>query len=161
MIDRIEKIGRFILWLSIASAWVILPIAYFGQKRAETKAEAELQDAVKKAETKVEELEKGSKPKRIALASIGPYLAGLNYSTAQGNLWLSNVSAHGGIICVVAMAQDPDVSIKIAESLPACQEVASYASAVHISLMFGGGDLATACPKSNCRITFKEVVEHN
>lgn len=164
-LDRIETTARVLLWLAIASACVIVPIAYISQKRAETKAEADLQEAVKKAEAKVDELAKEketNKPHRLALASIGTYMSSIDYSTAQGNLWFSNVSAHGGIICVVAVAQDPEVAIRTSTSLPACHEVGAYASAVHVPLMFAGGDLSAACPKSNCRLTFKEATEtHN
>jgi|HubBroStandDraft_4_1064222.scaffolds.fasta_scaffold741212_2 hypothetical protein len=156
-LDRFEKSGRLVLWLSIASACVIVPIAYVSQKRAETKAEAELQAAVKKAEAKVEELEKGNKPGRVAFASIGAYMSSISYDKAQGNLWFTNVSPRGGTLCVVGVAQDPELSVKTSQSLPACQEVGAYASAVHVPLMFAGGDLGTACPKSNCRLTFKDA----
>ncbi|MGO9837359.1 MAG: hypothetical protein ACLP1X_24455 [Polyangiaceae bacterium] len=155
-LDRIEKTGRLVLWLSIASACVIVPIAYVGQKRAETKAEAELQAAVKKAEAKVEELEKGNKPGRVTFASVGSYMSAINYDKAQGSLWFSNVSPRGGILCVVGLAQEPE-GVRSAVSLAACQEVGAYASAVHVPLMFAGGDLAAACPRSKCSLSFKDA----
>jgi len=162
-LDRTEKVVRILLWMSIASACVIVPIEYIGQKRAATKAEAELQEAVKKAEAKAEDLEKhlhDAKSHRVTLASMGPYLASINYSTAQGNLWFTNVSPHAGVMCIVGLVKDPDAPGKPSESIPACQEVGAYASAVHVPLMFGGGDLVGACPKSNCRLTFREAAEH-
>ena len=163
-IDRIEKTARLILWLAIASACVIVPIAYVNQKRAETKAEVNLQESVKRAEAKVEELEKKNKSHRLPFASMGAYLSSFNYSAAQGSMWFTNVSARAGTVCVIGTAQDASVNpdferSKISESIPACQEVAAYASAVHMSLMFAGGDLNAACPKSNCRLTLKDAPE--
>jgi hypothetical protein len=157
--DRIEKTGRVILWLSIASACVIVPIAYTNQKRAETRAEADLQASVKRSEAKVEELENASKPHRLTLASMGTYLSALNYTTSQGSLWFTNVSARAGTVCVVGTTQDAELTIKTAESLAACQDVAAYASGVHMTMMFAGGDLNAACPKTNCRLTIKDAPE--
>lgn len=160
-LDRLEKAGRLVLWLSIASACLIVPITYMGlkkaEKREETKTEAELQAAIKKAEARAEELEKLHKPRRLTLASMGGYLSGLSYSTAQGNLWFTNVSPRTGVLCIYGEAKDPDTQ-KTSESIPACHEVGAYAQ-VHLTLMFAGGDLSAACPKSNCRVTFKEAHE--
>jgi hypothetical protein len=158
-VDRMEKTARLVLWLSIASACVIVPIEYVRQTRAGSKAEAERQAAAKKADAKEQELESASKPHRLAFASMGMYLSSINYAGVQGNLWSTNVSSRAGTICVVGEARDPEVSIKTAVSLPACQEVGAYASEVHLSLMFAGGDLAAACPKSNCRLSVKDAFE--
>lgn len=163
--DRIEQTARVLLWLAIASACVIVPVAYVNEKRAESKVEADLQAAAKQAVAKADQLEKtkekeeaDNKPHRLTLASMGPYMSGINYSSAQGNLWFTNVSPRTGVLCVVGLAADPEVSVKTSESLPACQEVGAYA-AVHVSLTFANGDLNGACPKSNCRLTFKEAPE--
>ena len=161
LLDRIEKVGRVVLWFAIASACVVLPIEYVlhknALKREETKAEAELQTAVKRAEAKADELEKRNKSRRLTLASMGPYISGIHYSTAQGDLWFTNVSHRTGIVCVYGEAQDPETQ-KTSESIAACHEVGAYA-AVHMSLMFAGGDLSSACPKSNCRVKLKEAAE--
>jgi hypothetical protein len=163
MIDRIEKIARLVLWLALSSAVVILPIAYISHKAEETKAEvalAEVKDAVKKAEAKAEELEKEKKNKsnRITLASMGTFLSWISYAKAEGNLVFTNVSARAGVICVVGMAQNVETNEK-AESIPACQEVGPYASTVHVPLAFAGGDITGTCPKSNCKLTFREAPE--
>lgn len=159
-IDRIEKVGRVVLWLAIASAFVIVPVSYISQKRAETKTEAELHEAVKNAEARAEALEKekDKKPNRLTLASMGAYVYGINYSLAQGNLTFTNVSPRTGVLCVIGEAQEPDLSMKTSQSIPACAEVGEYKT-VHLPVQFAGGDLTAACPKANCKVTFKEAPE--
>jgi hypothetical protein len=158
-VDGIEKGARVLLWLSIASVCVLVPIGYIGQKRTETEAEIAMREALKNAEAKVEGIEKANAPHRLSLASMGTWFSAINYTTAEGSLWFTNVSPRAGTLCVVGMAQDPELSMKTATSLPACLEVRAYASGVHVSFMFAGSDLTTACPKSNCRLTFKEAPE--
>lgn len=67
LLDRIEKGARIALWLAIASACVIVPLAYMNEKRAQSKAEAALQEEVKKAEEHADELAEAAqaKPKRL------------------------------------------------------------------------------------------------
>lgn len=161
-LDRVEKAGRVLLWLSIASACVIVPVAYISQrnaeKRAETKAEADLQEAVKRAETRAAELEKKSASRRVSFAAVETsYLSAIGYSNAQANLWFTNVSSRGGVVCLVATAREAD-SAKSTDSLPACQEVTPYAG-VHMTLMFANGELTASCPHSNCSLTFNEAPE--
>ncbi|HSQ68378.1 MAG TPA: hypothetical protein VLM85_34450 [Polyangiaceae bacterium] len=158
-IDRTEKIGRFLLWLALAAAVVIVPIEYVGHKREQSKAEADLQEAVKKAEAKADELEKAKeRTPRITLASVGTVLSGISYSKAQGSLLFTNVSSRAGVLCIVAVAHNPETK-ETSESIPACQEVGAYASAVHVVAEFASNDLANTCPRSNCLLTFKEAPE--
>lgn len=140
---------------------MIVPIAYISQKNAEkraaTQAEAELAEAVKKAEARADELERKTKSRRLTFASMsGAYLSGVSYSSAQGNLWFTNASPRSGVVCLVAHADEG--AGKTSDSIPACQEVGAY-SGVKVSFMFAGGDLSSACPKSNCRLSFTEAPE--
>ena len=158
-VDQVEKLGRLLLWVALGTAVLIVPIEYVSHKREATKAEEELKDAVKKAEEKADALEKAKeKSPRIALASVGTFLSGISYSKAQGSLLFTNVSSRSGVMCVVGVAQNPETK-ETAESIPACQEVGPYASAVHVSVEFASGDMANTCPKSNCLLTFKEAPE--
>lgn len=75
-----------------------------------------------------------------------------------GNLWFTNVSPRTGSLCVVAQAKDPDLTIKTAESIPACADVGAYAS-VHLQFTFASSDLSAACPKANCKLTYAEAPE--
>jgi hypothetical protein len=157
-IDRIEKLGRLMLWLALAAAVVILPIEYVNSKREATKAEQDLKDEAKKADERADALEKAkAESPRIALASLGTFLTGINYSKAEGGLYFTNVSPRAGVLCVVGVAQDPGTK-ETATSIAGCQAVTPYASA-HLSVEFAGGDLTNTCPKSNCLLTFKEATE--
>jgi len=158
-IEKIERGARVLLWLALAAAVVIVPVEYVSHKRDETRAEEDLRDAVKKAEAKADDLEKAKTTKpRIALASLGTFLSGINYTKAQGNLFFTNVSMRSGVLCVIGVAQNPE-SKETAESLAACQELTPYASAVHVAAEFGASDLTNTCPKSNCLLTFREAPE--
>jgi uncharacterized membrane protein len=157
-IDRVEKIGRLMLWLALAAAVVILPIEYVNHKREATKEEQELKDEAKKAEERADALEKAkAENPRITLASLGGFLSGINYTKAEGGLFFTNVSQRTGVLCVVGVAQDPATK-ETAESIAGCEAVTPYASA-HLSVDFAGGDLSNTCPKSNCLVTFKEAQE--
>ncbi len=141
---------------------VILPIAYIGHKAEDAKAEAaeaELKDAVRKAQDKADEIEKAKKNKsnRITLTSLGTFLSGINYTKAEGGLFVTNVSARIGVLCVIGTAQNPETK-DVAVSIAGCQEVTPYSSA-HLSVDFAGSDLSNTCPKSNCLLTFKEAPE--
>jgi hypothetical protein len=48
--------------------------------------------------------------------------------------------------------------MKTSESIAACGEVGEYKT-VHLPVQFAFGDLSAACPKSNCKLTFKEAPE--
>ncbi len=160
LLDRIEKGARVALWLAIASACLIGLIAYMNEKRAQSKTEASLQEELKNSEAHADELVKtaAAKPKRLTLASMGTQMSGIIYSRSEANLWFTNVSEREGPLCVVAHAQDPDVSVKTATTNAECTMIKPYSSA-HLSLQFAGADLATACPKQNCSLTFGEAPE--
>lgn len=158
LLERIEPGARILLWLAIASACVIIPIEYVNAKRDASKAEADAEEQAKKAEARIDELEKAAKPKRLTLASMGSQMSVIIYSRAQGALWFTNVSDREGPLCVVAHAQDPDVSVKTAATNPECAAVKPYSS-VHLELQFAGADLSAACPKQNCTLTFTEAPE--
>ena len=154
-IDRFEKLGRLLLWLTISLVLVAMPVAFVKRHRGEQ----ELRESLQKAEVQLAEALKPRKPEapaRLPLSSMGTFLSSLNQSTAAGHLWFTNVSSQAGVVCVQGVAGNP-ATRKFSTSLPACHEVGAYASAVHITVMFAGGDLAEACGKTACRLTFVEA----
>jgi hypothetical protein len=151
-IDRFEKLGRLLLWLTLSMVLVALPVAFAKRHRGEQK----LAEALQKAEANLAEALKPKKPARLALGSMGAFLSSLNQSAATGHLWFTNVSPRSGVVCVHGVAGDP-ATRRVSTSLPACQEVGAYASAVHMTVMFAGGDLAEACGKTACPLTFTEA----
>jgi hypothetical protein len=155
-IDRIEKIGRVVLWLSLASACVIAPVEYMRQHRteAESREAARKADEAEKAEKAVHE------PHRLAFASMGMFMSVLvpNSSGDQGKLWLTNVSSRTGILCVRGQATNRATQ-RTAVSLPRCENIGAYASAT-VSLMFAGGELSDVCPKQgDCGLTIHDAPE--
>jgi hypothetical protein len=156
-IDRIEKIARTILCLAIASAVVIVPLEYIKQHSAE----AELKEKAKKAELELSEAiaKREEKPARLPIASMGVFLTSLTMSNSQGQLWFTNVSPRAGVVCLHGVAENRTTS-KTSTSMAACQEVGAYASAVHMSFMFAGGDLNEVCPNSSsCDLRVAETQE--
>ncbi len=151
-IDRFEKLGRLLLWLTLSTVLVALPVAFTKQHRGEQ----ELRESLQKAEAKLADALAPKKPPRLALVSMGSLLSSLSQSTATGHLWFTNVSPRAGVVCVQGVAGNRAIQM-ISTSLPACQEVGAYASAVHMTVMFAGGDLAAACGKAECDLTFREA----
>jgi hypothetical protein len=162
-IERFERIGRLVLWLSLASVCVIIPIEYVRQHKAEVQRDEAVraaEDEAKKAEAKLAEQIKASADKStlLSLGSMGEYLTALNTSNATGQLWFTNVSARAGVVCVYGVATNPTTH-KSVDSMAACQEIGPYASAVHVGLMFPGGDLNDVCPNSSCSLSMKNAPE--
>jgi hypothetical protein len=151
-IDRFEKLGRLLLWLAISFILVVLPLAVAKRHRGEQ----ELRESLQKAEVKLADALTPKKAARLALVSMGSFLSSLNQSTATGHLWFTNVSPRAGVVCVQGVAGNRAIQMT-STSLPACQEVSAYASAVHMTVMFAGGDLADACGKTACSLTFGEA----
>src|ERR1039457_2548981 len=114
-IDRFEKLGRLLLWLAMASAMVILPVAFTRHGREQEK----LREALQKAEAQLADALKPKKPTRLLSSSMGSVLYGLNQATATGYLSFTNVSTRAGVVCVFGVAKNPETQ-KTSESLPAC-----------------------------------------
>jgi hypothetical protein len=161
-IDRIEKIGRVILWLSIASACVIAPIEYVRLH----KTEVELREAARQADEELKAAEKAEKaahePHRLAFASMRAHFMSALVPSApgeQGKVWFTNVSPRTGIVCVYGVATSHTTK-RESTSLPTCTSIAAYAAPVHLSLMFAGGDLLDVCPKQgDCDLTIEDAPE--
>ena len=86
LLDRIEKLGRIVLWLAISSACVLAPITYLklqsaAAEMAEASRKADAEEAAKKAQADLDE--RSGKTQRLTLASIGivPVLVGRDAGT--------------------------------------------------------------------------------
>jgi len=151
-IDRLEKLGRFFLWLSIVAVLIGVPVSYASQHRAE----AQLKEALVKAEAQLAEAIKPKAPERLLLKSMGDALTGLNRRDATGEVWFTNASPRSGVVCISGIAMNPDTKASTM-SLPACQEVHAYSSAVHMTVMFAGRSLEEVCGKDRCDLHISEL----
>jgi hypothetical protein len=151
--DQVERLGRTILWLTLASVFVLVPLTVINMQ-----SEAErLKDAASKAEEKLAEAlkTKDDGPARLTLESMGPIMRGLLVSSAEGRVWFTNVSNRTGVVCISGTATNPDTN-ETAESLPACQQVGAYTS-VALKVDFAGPELAQVCKGVTCRFAPKDV----
>jgi hypothetical protein len=153
-IDRLEKAGRLVLWLTLASAVVLVPLAYINLRQA---AQAQQEESARQlAAAAAKAAEKPPEDGRLRLSSMGPWMSLLSETRASGGVWFSNVSPRSGIVCVVGVATNPSTKV-ISESLASCKHVPPYASNVEIEMMFAGADLAAACKGATCRLTVRDV----
>lgn len=164
VIDRIEKVGRALLWLSIASAFIVAPVEYVRLHAAEAEALDALRRTEEQAKAEAEKAERVEKaahdPQRMAFASMGGYMSALVPSATgeQGKLWLTNVSPRRGVLCVYGVATSRATK-RTSTSMPTCVSIADYAAA-HLSLMFAGGELLDVCPKQgDCDMTIHDAPE--
>ena len=151
--DRVEKVARSALWLAIASACVIVPLAYVKHRRAE----ASLREELRVAAERLAEANKEKPPKAapvLHLASMGRTLAVL--SKGEGHVLFTNASPRAGVLCVVGVATNPTTQAAIT-SLAACHDVGAYASAVHMTVLFSGHEMDETCAKAACTLTFKDA----
>ena len=149
--ETAEKTTRAILWVTLSSVFVLVPITVIGM----SKTEAQLKEDAKKAEERIAELSKPPKVDRFALKGAGAAMTALNVSEAEGRLFFTNVSPRSGVLCVHGVATNPVTSEKN-ESLSTCEHVQPYAT-VTIKVMFAGTALREACKNATCRLTFEET----
>jgi hypothetical protein len=152
-IDRLEKVGRLVLWLTLASAVVLVPLGYINLRQA---AEREREEATRR----IGELERQAatppKESRLLLASMGLSMRALDQDDSTGRVYFSNVSPRSGVVCVGGTATNPTTN-KTTSSLPACKPAAAYATNVVIEVMFAGGDLNAVCKGVSCAFSIKDV----
>lgn len=157
-INRLEKLGRLLLWLALAATVVLVPIGLVKERQTEADTLARVKEATREWEQKFEALERSAADKtfRIPFNSIQNGLSLLNTENATGQLWFTNVSPRGGYVCVTGEAKNTS-SLVVTESLPACAEVPPFASAVHMTVMFAGRDLTELCKTAACSFRMKEA----
>jgi hypothetical protein len=149
-IDRLEKVGRLVLWLTLASAVILVPLMYINLRRnAELQQEESAREAARKA------LEP-PKDNRLRLDSMGSAMTVLNVSTATGRVWFSNVSSRTGIVCIVGTATNANTNMTT-DSLPSCKQIPPYATAVEMQMMFADRDVGEICKATTCRLSIKDV----
>ena len=151
-IDRLEKLGRLLLWLAIASVFVIAPLGYAKHDRAE----GDLRAALQRAETKLAEATKPGPVERLLLTSMPNYVYGLNQATGVGHVTFTNPSRRAGVLCAYARLKNPATSKGIS-SIPACQQVAAYASLLDVKLLFAGGDVEAICGRTKCEMELLDM----
>ncbi len=164
LIDRAEKLGRVVLWFSLAVLMCVGSAGLILQRAAEARAfefaqasavEAKREAAEAAAAREVERAE-ASSVRRLSLGSMGATMFALSVSTAEGRLWFSNVSDRSGIVCVSGVAHHTDTGNKT-HSLPTCTEVGAYTSNVKLTVHFAGGELGDVCKGgSGCKIRFED-----
>lgn len=155
MIDRLEKLGRLVLWVVISVVLVIGFAVVPLQLVEHSKAEAELRDELREASEELEEL---SNPtiERLSLNTMAPYLSGLDYRDSTGMVTFTNVSPREGVVCAEGVATHEETG-ESTTSLPSCARVEPYAT-VRMEMAFAGSDLARVCPKrSGCGLSVDEV----
>jgi hypothetical protein len=153
-IDRIEKTGRLVLWLTLASAVVLVPIAYTRQRSVETQtAEAARKEEQALARKLKADAEKSD---RLSMSSMGAMMTVLNEGNGTGRVWFTNVSPRTGVVCIAGTATNPTSKVTT-ESLASCKNVPAYASNVEIQMMFAGANLAEVCKGVTCAFSIKEV----
>lgn len=151
--DRVEKVARSALWLAIASACVIVPVAYVKHRRAE----AELREELRGAAERLAEASKEKPPKAapvLKLASMGRTISAL--AKTEGHVVFTNASPRAGALCLVGVATNPTTQATVT-SLAACHEVGAYASAVHMTVLFSSHEIEETCAKAPCTLTFKDA----
>jgi hypothetical protein len=133
-IERAEKVGRLVLWLVLSVTIVLVSLGKFES----------LQKSV------------SDKTLRIPFESFGNGLTSLNVENATGQLWFTNLSPRSGQVCVVGEAANA-ATHAVTLSLPACAEVAPYASAVHVTLLFPAHQLADDCKTGGCNFRVRDA----
>jgi hypothetical protein len=148
-VDHVEKIGRFVLWISIAIVFALVPLTLYNRdKQAAKDAEqARAEHEREKAElarAKAEERE-AKKASVLPLQSMGSFMRLLDGNT--GLVWFSNVSPNDGVVCMKGIASSNGRSTT---SLATCRHVDAYETNIKMSVMFAGADIKALCSPAPC-----------
>jgi hypothetical protein len=160
VVDRLEKIGRFALWVALAALCVLMPIGMHRQHKETTRlvdqAREELAKEKKQAADKEKDKENEKKPKRLSIKTMGPFLSGMDGAT--GHVWFTNASARSGVVCLQGSASRQGTD-GVATAIPACELVGPYVTNVKMSLLFAGGEVRAICPNGDCTLSVKDAPE--
>lgn len=154
LVDRLEKVGRFVLWLSISSVFVTVPLVYARQEETVRRAAAAAQAAEQKLADVVAKAAEDAKPARLELKTMGRVFRALAQS--EGLVAFTNVSGRAGFVCVEGIATNRDTQ-DASVSLASCAKVEPYQSHVQMKLMFARSELAQACKGDACDLTIRDV----
>lgn len=157
MVDKLEKLGRLVLWLTLASGCMLVVLGLARWQSEAAAASASLRAATEREQKRLEK--EAAKPQvpaghRLSLKSMGRVMRALDISGAQGAVWFTNVSQRSGVVCVVGVASN-ETTHQASESLPACTAVSAY-EAVNMKMMFAGGELRSVCKGVECEFRIKD-----
>jgi hypothetical protein len=159
VIDRLEKVGRLVLWLVISAVLVIGFAVVPLQLVRLSSAEAELRDDLRAANAKLAdalEEQREAQGIRLPLEGMGSYISGMNHREAVGKMWFTNVSPRSGVVCIKGIATNDETG-ESTTSIASCSQVAPYAT-VTMQTMFAGGALERVCPRgAGCSFSVSEV----
>lgn len=157
MTEKVERIARTALWITLALVFIAIPIGVAKSQSGESAVRAEMKAELKKAEYKIAELTKPKEPELFPVSALGMHLTGLRYSVAEGEILFTNTTAKAGMLCLKGIAKNLK-SEATSESIATCREVKPYDSNVRMVFSFGGGDLHKVCPQdSDCKFNVTSV----
>ena len=159
LIDKMEKAARLGLWVVISAVLVVgfavVPLRLVEQAHAEAALREQLDASKAKLDEALDELT-APKSRRIPLRTMGTHLRALDFRSATGKVWFTNVSPRRGFVCVEGIATH-EATGNQSSSLPACAAVEPYSS-TQAQMMFASGDLSRVCPKiSECSFSIAEA----
>ncbi len=163
LLEPAERVARVVLWLSISSACVVAPVFYIRNRQSddERRKEAAREEEQEKKRAAEREERRAHESQRIPIASLGVYMSSLNpfVGGEQGKVWVANVSARSGYLCVVGTATNRGTR-RTSSSLASCEKLGAYATGVRVGLTFAGGELGEVCPKAGeCELVVRDAVE--
>jgi hypothetical protein len=153
MSEKIERIARTLLWLSLAAVAALIPVAALRQVNADESAKAALQEL----QSKLDEATADKPVSVISFETLRPGLTVLDPRESKGAMLFTNVSERSGVVCVQGVAVNRDTGAT-SESMPACHAVEPFASNVAVELMFAG--LADFCQSSGCTMRVQDAKVH-
>ena len=153
-IERVEKLGRLVLWLTLAAAVVLVPVEYIKQRRAETQLQETQRLEAKAIEKELKA--KAEKSDRLPLKGMPSVMRSLNVQSASGHVYFTNVSPRSGYVCITGIATNGSTK-ETTTSMPSCVAVAPYASMVEVKLLFAGSELEAVCKTGGCNLGLEDT----
>ncbi|MEY4579656.1 MAG: hypothetical protein RL701_4359 [Pseudomonadota bacterium] len=153
MPEQLEKIGRFVLWVTLALVCMLTVLGLARYQNALAAASASL-NALERHREEAKQQEADSKLRRLAFSSMGNVIKSFEPARALGEAWFTNVSARTGTVCVTGVAENAATKQAL-ESLTACESVNPYA-AVHLRFVFAPGTLSEMCKTAKCEMELRD-----
>jgi hypothetical protein len=154
-IDRLEKLGRLVFWLTLAGVCVVGLRSVLARANTMNELRNELSQvraSVEAAASRRPEPAPVPIP-RLSLESMGVTMRTLDVGAATGRLFFSNVSSNAGVLCAVATVSS--AAGAHTESLPECLHVGAYETGKHLVFHFARQALERICKEGDCEINIR------
>lgn len=143
MFEKIERVSRSVLWITLSIATIGISIGVLRIKSEVESVRKEMGNDLKKASDTIAELSKPKAPTRLKYEDMDKTQDG-RVSGVHGYVIFTNISIKEGFVCIRGVATRTKDG-KTTRSIPSCVHVKAYDSNVRVNFEFHP-EVESMCP---------------